>query len=356
VPQGPLESFVGSYVSLEGVVCRKFESKGNLFVSIKGDYEVEVPIFFGLKDSLEKVPDLGDWISVNGILEEVPQEYLREHWPKLSLSVNEPHEIVVGEVHHIFLEDAYEYCLFNAGRVLNLSGKIDLIENGEAFVGGVGITLTNDMMIADEVVGKALIVENDHRLENIPIKLEVKSGKIAKIADIRSIGEAYLAKGRIIDMRPYYSGLLMNISDGENSIEVYSKSIPEVFFGDEITARGIFKEYRGKDLLYVTGARDTDIVNKGELDDLLDLTLGNRIKAHAVVREEILVGRHRILTLEVLGEELQCHLYQDEIENMERMGRSMALLSKGKEIVVYLEIIDYKGTLESKLIDFLPFS
>ena len=355
VPQGPLESFMGSYVSLEGVVCRKFESKGNLFIVIRGDYEVEVPIFYGLKESLGRVPDLGDWVNVQGVLEEVPQEYLREYWPKFSLSVNEAYEIEVGEIHQAFLDKTYDYSLSRAGLVLCLEGKIELIEDGTAYVNGVGVPASEEMSIADRITGKVLVVENDHKLENIPIEMDLLPAEVVPLDNVVLQGESYRTRGTVEEMRPYYSGLLITLVEDGRSLEVYARNMAPIFFRDVICARGIFKEFRGRELLYVGSSLDIVVEERGIEDPVLAMSAGQRSLVVANVIGEDMVGKHRVVQLSVSGQAINCHLYCDELEDMEKMGRDLGLLEKGSVIVAYLEIIEKNGLIESKLIDFLPY-
>jgi len=353
VARGPLESYVGDYMSFEGVVCRKYESNGNLFLVLRGEHEVEVPIFYGLREKLSIEPKLGDWVYVQGTLNEVPQKYMRQYWPRFSISVEEPFELDIQKFYPAYVDIAEGYGYEDAGRVYSLNGKVKDIEGGYALIGDVKVPFEDGMGLADIVDAKVLVLEDDRSLCNLVLSLNVSHAELSELGSVDEIGEPYLASGRIASLKPYYGGVLLEIEDGKETLDIYIKGMADIFFKDTIEARGIFRIYRGNELLYVNSPNDVYVSSTGEISTSLPEDCGEREKVSATIASTYLVGRHKILNILACGVELPCHLYSKEIGDMEKLGKDIDSLIDGREIIAYLEIIECKDDLESKLLDFI---
>ncbi|MBN1786486.1 MAG: OB-fold nucleic acid binding domain-containing protein [Candidatus Methanofastidiosa archaeon] len=353
-PHGPLDSYIGSLVSFEGVVNRIFESKGNLFLTIRGDYEVEVPIFFGLREKLEKEPRLGDWIYVQGVLDEVPQEYLRQYWPKFTLSLEEPQDLEVREIHHAFLDRAEGYYLKDAGCVLVVEGCVDKVEGNVAYVEGVGIMIEDEVQIADRISGKLLVVEENRSISNVPLQIDVSGAVMTSLKDVNETGKAYLVAGSALSFKPYYGGILMQVGDGEDTIPIFCKEMIDLYCCDEVIGRGVFREYRGMEVLYVEDPCDISVIASELVDECMPSEVGDRSKMMASINRIEYKGSHMMLYLGIGDETVLCHVYSDEREVMERMGRDMALLYEGNRMIAFIEVIENDGQLVTKLIDLAP--
>ncbi|MHC1598927.1 MAG: hypothetical protein ACXQS3_02355 [Candidatus Methanofastidiosia archaeon] len=351
-PRGPLAPYVGSYVSVEGVVSRKLESKGNLFLVIKGDHEVEIPLFYGLKECLSQVPELGDWVCAQGILSSVKQEYLRQYWPHFFLDIEKCDHIEILPCDYDSLPRATCYTVNEAGSVLQVNGKVTaMLPNGVA-VGDLEIETALSPKIGDMVEGFVLIVEDHGKISNMPLKLTIHEADITPLSKVQHEGTPYLIQGTVKSVKSYYKGILLEVDDSTATKYVYSTTGLDVFPNDTITARGLYRQYYHQTVLYVPSSAPIGVQRTRGPDNDIMLEKGKKVVVMATVDDIYFKGSHQVLKLDAPFGIIQAHIYATEKKDLLKRGKDATSLKVGCTILVCLEIITDCKLPDAKIIDF----
>ncbi|MHC1604742.1 MAG: hypothetical protein ACXQTP_02055 [Candidatus Methanofastidiosia archaeon] len=352
-PEGNLSSYVENYICIEGVVCRKFESKGNVFIAIKGDYEVEIPLFFGLKEKLDIVPELGDWVYAQGILEEVPQRYMRQFWPIYSLQIEKPDHLQVEKLDLKKVRKTDKYTLSQAGCLYPFGGQVTEVCFPNITVDSIELLTYTDVGICDEVSCALLIVEDEGVLKNIPFEFNVSPATYTAIKNAKEEGNPYMVRGKVLTVKKYYQGLLMSVKEDEDEMLLYLKFDRDIFCRDEIEARGIYKEFYNNLVLYVSSPRDISLKKCRREDDIKNIKDKTIVVLKATIKDISFVGKHPIYTLDTSSGTVNAHLYASVKEGLLKRGKDPTKIKEGEEMLFCLLIRQIAPHIDAEILDFV---
>lgn len=318
-PSGGLEGHVGDYVFIEGIVSRAYETKGNVFLTVKGEFEAEIPLFYGIAQQFETLPKPGDAIRVEGVLERVSVQYRRQYWPAYSISVESCDAVTEICDGRIPLRSCSRLSLENAGCVYSITATVERAWSGHVRAGGAELEVSG-ADVADIICAEILITEEQGRIREKVIDCRIVPAEAVLPSHPMEEGRQYAVSGTVSFLRPYYGGVLVGISGPEGEVESYVPGGFGLFYGDGVVARGTWKSYYGGLRLVTQGIESVEVVapHTAECVHAGDGTTWNT----SVLLVENRSGcGHTAFLAEICGERTLIHLYAEQEGWLERMGK-----------------------------------
>ncbi len=344
---------VEEFVTVEGVVSRYREKNGNIFIAVRGEAEVEVPLFYGTALQLDAIPAPGDWVEVRGMLAETEDKYLRPYWPAYQIVIESPsHLQILGQAPHDRLGVAMDASLWNAGMLYHACGTVGAPHEGAITIAGAPIELDIVPRVGDSVTATVLLVEIDGALASRVLDIEIDASEPVPPSCASTLGAAYHVAGCVSDVRAYYKGVRIELSGGQDALPLYCPDIVDAFVGDRIDARGVLRTYYGEDVLYVSTCDDMAVTVSGTYEKPDSIIKGERYVLYCTVTQVEYKGSHPIYTLETELGPMYAHLYAKERDNLQRRDKSDLYLQEGAACHLYMEITSVEGTPTGKILDY----
>ena len=344
---------VADYVVVEGVVSRYREKNGNIFIAVRGEAEVEVPLFYGVAKELDIVPSLGDVVEVRGMLSAVEPIYMRPYWPEYQILVEAPEHVrVIGKAAADNLKEAPNASLWNAGMKYEARGIVGEIREGSTMVGGVPLSPDPLPRTGDAVIATVLLIEKEGALDTTILDISVETSVPVGPSVPSELGAAYHVEGRVTEVRAYYSGVRICLSDDSGDLHVYCPDIVDTFCGDMLTARGVLRTYYGSTVLYAASGNDVAVTGIGEHIPPDSLESGGTYVLYCTVTHTEYKGNHPIYTLDTVLGTVYAHLYAKERDNLERRGKTGVYFQEGVTCYLQLEITSIEGVPTGKILDY----
>lgn len=351
-PVGELDEYVDTYVEVSGVVCRKHVSDGHHFLAIAGAHDIEVPIFYGVASRMERIPDLGDWISVRGKLTSVDDRYLRHYWPRHAVTPASPEDVCYVDENTDTLQHTTAYALRNAGRVFTFDDLVMRSDGGMCVVGDVSFCHENDYEIGDHVCGAVIICDLEGDTVGIPLTIEHVEASPVDPSDVETLGMPYYVTGTVRSVKAYYTGCLIELGDDEGSIDIFVPRVIDAFPHDLMSARGIYRNYYRRYVVYAPSHECITVRPRRNGASVTRGDVGTNMVVEASIRDVTFKGNHPILTLHDGKTTIEAHLYAGERDDLERRDRDPLCLPEGVPVLFFLSIEGYEdGVVRASILD-----
>jgi hypothetical protein len=351
-PTGELEDYVNTYVEVSGIVCREHVSDGHHFLAVAGSHEVEVTLFYGIASKMDVVPQLGDWISVRGELTEVDDRYRRHHWPRHAVTPSSPDDVTRVSPDIDILRHTNAYAIRNAGQVYSFDEQVSCVEGDMCTVGNVRFRHEGGYAIGDHVCGAVIICDLDGEAVGIPLTVEHVEASPVGPSEVVEVGRPYYVSGTVRSVRVYYTGCLVELCDEQGTVHVFVPRVIDAFPRDEMSARGVYRNYYRRYVLYAPAHDCVTVRPVREGVSVSPADVGEKRVIKASVEKVTFKGNHPILLLDDGATLIEAHLYAEERDDLERRGRDPLCLPEGVPALFFLSIDGYgEGVVHASILD-----
>lgn len=360
---------IGDYVTVQGVVCRLRESKGNTFLTLCDNGEIDVPLFDAKADI-----EIGDFVRVTGTVSlyeknlQIQIDSLNEvkvikilwgictngriETEKGALPIKGIHEGPCGlaEEEGMVLRPSSARTI---GGVLEFSGRVSGVRRFEGFTIFSIFGMEDDFFtldeidVAQEISGMGLLCEKDSYEEIFVLRYERDEPETESIASVHNRPEGFpvQTRGTVVFLKQYAETTYMKLRDDSGHIFVSAPRTDEVSEGNVVEARGILKEgkiycYEGRITVISTGQR------RMKIEDINRDFLGETMYVSGDVRSVIVSEAFVSLTVKDKTASILVYFPEDVLENLENQGIEPRTLRIGDYVEIEGVLDEYRGQLE----------
>jgi len=360
---------MGDYVTVQGVVCKLREAKGNTFFTLCDNGQIDVPLFDAKADI-----EIGDFTRVKGTVSlyekrlQIPPDSLNEvkvthilwgnctngriETEKGAFPINGLHEGPCGldEEEGIILKPSSGRKM---GGVIEFSGRVSRAKRFEGFTiftifGSEDDFFTPDEIdVAQEISGIGLFCEKDSYEEIFVLRDEKKEPETESIASVHNRPEGFpvQTKGTVVFLKQYAETTYMKLRDDSGYIFVSAPRTDEVSEGYIVEAGGILKE--GK--IYCYGGT-VAIVSKGQrrmrMEDINRDFLGETMYVSGDVKSVVVSQDFVSLTVEDETASILVYFPENVLTNLETQGIEVRRIRIGDYVETQGVLDEYRGQLE----------